>query len=103
MIKTWTLQNFKSVAQKTTLEMAPLTIFAGANSSGKSTLIQSLLLTAQTLQSPVYSRPIILNGHIVRLGAFDDIVSNDHEKEQILIGFHLTPLASWQREVALSS
>ncbi len=75
MLKTWTLQHFKSVSDKTTLDIAPLTIFAGANSSGKSTLIQSILLTAQTLQSPVRSRSIIMNGHIVRLGAFKDVVS----------------------------
>lgn len=70
--------------------MAPLTIFAGANSSGKSTLIQSLLLTAQTLQSSVYSRSVILNGHIERLGRYDDIVSNAYRDKEILIGFQIT-------------
>jgi predicted ATPase len=91
MIQTWTLQNFKSVYDKTTLSIAPLTVFAGANSSGKSTLIQSLLLTAQTLQSPVVSRSVVLNGHIIRLGQYDDIVSNGHEGECITIGFQLKP------------
>jgi predicted ATPase len=91
MIKSWTLEHFKSVYERTTLEFAPLTIFAGANSSGKSTLIQSLLLTTQTLQNTVYSRPVILNGHIVRLGAFDDIASNSHENDLVKIGFELVP------------
>jgi predicted ATPase len=90
MIKTWTLQYFKSVYEKTTLKFAPLTIFSGANSSGKSTIIQSLLLTAQTLQNSVYDRPIILNGHIIKVGSFKDIVSNGHEQENILIGFELS-------------
>src|ERR1051326_297738 len=92
MIKSWTLEHFKSVYERTTLEIAPLTIFAGANSSGKSTLIQSLLLTSQTLQSPVQTRSVILNGHIVRLGAFDDVVSNDFQSNRIVIGFELAPL-----------
>lgn len=92
MIKSWTLENFKSISEKTTLEMAPLTIFAGANSSGKSTLIQSLLLTAQTLQNPVSTRPIILNGHIVRLGTFSDVVSHQHQSKGISIGFELVPI-----------
>src|ERR1051326_5231715 len=92
MIKSWTLEHFKSVYERTTLEIAPLTIFAGANSSGKSTLIQSLLLTTQTLQSPVQTRSVILNGHIVRLGAFDDVVSNDFQSNRIVLGFELAPL-----------
>src|ERR1700680_81416 len=102
MLKMWTLQHFKSVCDKTTLELAPLTLFAGANSSGKSTLIQSILLTAQTLQSPVRSRSIILNGHIVRLGAFKDVVSNSHESDVIFVGFQLVPNIE-DRKMAVAS
>src|SRR5688500_15934850 len=92
MFNSCTLEHFKSVYDRSPLQMAPLTIFAGANSSGKSTLIQSLLLTAQTLQSPVQSRPIVLNGHILRLGTFNDVVSDTSESGEIMIGFRLTPL-----------
>jgi hypothetical protein len=49
MIKKWKLFNFKSVADETTLEFSPLTLFAGPNSSGKSTCLQSMLLISQTL------------------------------------------------------
>ena len=42
MITKWKVQNFKSIKQETELDLAPLTIFAGANSSGKSTFIQSI-------------------------------------------------------------
>jgi predicted ATPase len=75
MIKEWRLSNFKSVRQETTLVMAPLTILAGANSSGKSSLIQSMLLVVQSLTSQVTQRPILLNGPLVRLGEFGDIRS----------------------------
>lgn len=91
MIKKWIIENFKSVNNKITLEFAPLTVFAGANSSGKSTIIQSLLLTTQTIQSQVQSRPVVLNGHIVRLGTFNDILSNLAESAKISIGFELIP------------
>lgn len=91
MIKKWILENFKSVSNRTTLEFAPLTVFAGANSSGKSTIIQSLLLTTQTIQSQVHSRPVVLNGHIVRLGTFSDILSNLAQSSGISIGFELIP------------
>lgn len=89
MIRSWTVKHFKSINSKTPLEFAPLTIFAGANSSGKSTVIQSILLTAQTLQNPVSSRSVILNGRIVRLGTFNDLVSVGHSSENIQIGFSL--------------
>ncbi len=89
MLKSWELENFKSVNNRISLELAPLTVFAGANSSGKSTIIQSILLTTQTIQSQVRSRPVVLNGHIVRLGAFNDIISNLAKSQTISIGFEL--------------
>lgn len=92
MITKWTIRNFKSVSKKTELKFEPLTIFAGANSSGKSTIIQSLLLTAQTIQNPVTSRSVILNGHISKFGNFNDILSHDSiENKEIEIGFTLVP------------
>jgi predicted ATPase len=45
-----TVERFKSFAQSTRIELAPLTIILGRNNSGKSTLIQSLLLLKQTLR-----------------------------------------------------
>jgi predicted ATPase len=76
MIQNCSIEHFKSIYEPITLPLAPLTLFAGPNSSGKSTLIQSLLLMAQTIQNPVASRPVVLNGHILKLGEFDDILSN---------------------------
>lgn len=92
MLKTWTLERFKSVYDRTQLPMGPLTIFAGVNNSGKSTVIQSILLTAQTLQMPLQERPVALNGHILRLGIFNDIVSSGHEGSSIHVGFSLSDL-----------
>lgn len=89
MIESWTLKHFKSVYEETTLSFAPLTVFAGENSSGKSTMLQSLLLTTQTVQNPVQARSVILNGHIVRLGEFDDVVSNSSESGDISVGFQI--------------
>lgn len=91
MIKSWTLQNFKSVKELNKLDFAPLTIFAGANSSGKSTILQSILLTAQTLQNSVTNKSIILNGHISKFGSFNDILSNSSTEREITIGFELVP------------
>ncbi|HEY1525468.1 MAG TPA: DUF3696 domain-containing protein [Candidatus Angelobacter sp.] len=73
--------------------MSPLVVFAGTNNSGKSTVLQSILLTAQSLQSPVFNRPITLNGHLARLGTFDDILSTGSSKT-INLGFTLSDLVS---------
>ena len=67
MISKWKLFNFKSVGRETPLDLQPLTIFAGPNSSGKSTFIQSILLICQTLRNPIGSRSVILNGYLTRL------------------------------------
>jgi len=44
---------FKSLAEKADVEIRPLTVLAGANSSGKSSLMEPLLLMKQTLESDV--------------------------------------------------
>jgi hypothetical protein len=75
MITKWKLGNFKSIRTQTELSMGPLTIFAGPNSSGKSTFIQSILLINQTLTSQVRSRSVILNGPLTKLGQFHDLRS----------------------------
>lgn len=91
MITKWKVYNFKSVRKETDLEFAPLTIFAGANSSGKSTFLQSILLIAQTLAYKVGSRPVVLNGALARLGQFDDLRTTDSHADQIVIAWTCQP------------
>lgn len=85
MITQWKVFNFKSIREETELDLGPLTIFAGANSSGKSTFIQSVLLVAQTLAHKVGSRSVVLNGALTSLGQFDDLKSNGSTSDQISI------------------
>jgi len=89
MITKWKLANFKSVKDETTLDFAPLTIFAGANSSGKSTLLQSILLISQTLSDKDPTRQVVLNGQFIQLGEFSDIKSSEGDSDQIRIGWEL--------------
>jgi energy-coupling factor transporter ATP-binding protein EcfA2 len=91
MITSWRLFNFKSVKKDTSLEFGPLTIFAGPNSSGKSTWIQSLLLLSQTLSNRVRSRSVVLNGSLTRLGQFDDLKSYGGDANEIVIGCECEP------------
>ena len=96
MITKWKVFNFKSIRKETELNFAPLTIFAGANSSGKSTFLQSILLVAQTLAHKVTSRPVVLNGALAHLGQFDDLRNADSDARQIVIGWTVRPPQDFQ-------
>ncbi|BAH47017.1 AAA family ATPase [Rhodococcus sp. NPDC019627] len=69
----WTVRNFKAL-EHATLPLDRLNVLVGPNSSGKSSLIQSLLLLAQSTDDEV-----ILNGPLVRLGDPLDVISADSE------------------------
>jgi len=74
MLKSWGLTNFKSI-YNADIDLAPLTVLTGTNSSGKSSFIQSILLIAQTMQNKFLDRSLVLNGDLIDLGQFDDIRS----------------------------
>lgn len=65
------LQDFKSVAHAS-VELRPLTVVVGANSSGKSTLLQSILAVTQAVRAGTGTAEFPLNGEFVRLGTFDE-------------------------------
>jgi predicted ATPase len=91
MLTRWTISNFKSIREPITLDLAPLTIFSGINSSGKSTLIQSILLVAQSFQSAVDDEALILNGQYIQLGRLQDVLHYGYDQEFIEVGFHWSP------------
>jgi len=64
-----TVAGFKSIGTPQTIEIAPLTILAGANNSGKSSIMQPLLLLKQTLLSTVDPRGLKQQGPLVSLAA----------------------------------
>ena len=86
------LTNFKAWKDTDDLALKPVTMLLGTNSSGKSTLIQSLLLLKQTVQSPDRTIHLNLGGDEVNdlfnFGGFDDVVNQDAESpRQFSIAF----------------
>ncbi len=76
MIRQWQIRNFKAIkGDMDYIDFAPITVFAGANSSGKSTIIQSILLMMQTL-SVRANASLLFNGELVSLGTCDDVWNN---------------------------
>jgi len=71
------LQNFKSWRDTGDVRLAPITALFGTNSSGKTSLLQSLLLLRQTSESPDRNRVLDLGGgpgSLVDLGTVGDVV-----------------------------
>ena len=56
------VKGFKSIAEECTIEICPLTILAGANSSGKSSIMQPLLMLKQTLEARHDAGPLLIHG-----------------------------------------
>jgi energy-coupling factor transporter ATP-binding protein EcfA2 len=67
-LQSWAVRNFKAI-DFAEAPLQGLVALAGANSSGKSSLLQSLLLVAQSGDEEV-----TLNGNLVRLGVPRDVV-----------------------------
>jgi len=80
MLTALRLTNFKSWDDTGPVRLAPLTIFFGRNSSGKSSLIQSLLLMKQTAESLDPRQVLQLGGRetYADLGTYLDLVK-DHD------------------------
>jgi predicted ATPase len=89
MLKSWSIQNFKAIVDLGDLKLAPVTILAGRNSSGKSSLLQSILMIAQTLSNQVLDRPLITNGTLVQLGTFEDVLSDLTDSRTMTITFEV--------------
>lgn len=70
------LENFKSWGDTGRIRLAPLTVFFGRNSSGKSSLLQALLLMKQTGESLDQRQVLNLGGNdaLVDLGTYNDMV-----------------------------
>jgi predicted ATPase len=76
MLRELEIKNFKAWASSGKIRMAPLTIFCGNNSSGKSSINQFLLMLKQTVES--YDRYRVLHfgdkDSIIDLGTYKDII-----------------------------
>ena len=77
MLKEYQIENFKAFAGPVNIPIKPITLIFGANSSGKSSIFQSLLMLKQTLQEGKDSNISLLSrGNIVDLGSFREFIHN---------------------------
>ena len=68
------------------LPLAPLTLLSGPNSSGKSSVLQTLVLLHQTTREHEWSTRLALNGAALRLGTVVDVVDEVNGRTEVEIG-----------------
>lgn len=92
MINQITVEHFKSFDQLATIDLRDLLVIAGSNSCGKTTLIQAILLLAQTLETQRPDIVLDLGGKYVQFAEFQDAVFGRPRRADaaFTIGFNLT-------------
>ena len=88
MIDRIALQNFKCFDQLA-LRIAPLTLLCGVNGSGKSSLIQSLLVLYQSSTTGDLRRGVlVLGGEFTDIGTGQDVLFEDATEDVIAFELH---------------
>ncbi|WP_424359661.1 AAA family ATPase [Methanocella sp. MCL-LM] len=70
-----TVAGYKSLLNKTSIQISSLTILAGANSSGKSSIMQPLLMMKQTLDEVYDPGDLLISGPHVNFNSADNFIS----------------------------
>ena len=98
MIKSLRLQNFKAFEDTGILDLKPLTVLAGPNSGGKSSILQSLLLLKQTLEGPP-EIDLNLDGRYLQFSGFNELTFGKPPLSRCEAGFAFDVETFMPREV----
>jgi predicted ATPase len=79
------LQHFKCF-ELLRLPLGDLTLLSGSNASGKSSVLQALVLLHQTMHEHEWSTRLMLNGTAIKLGTVSDVVDKVHGRRTFGIG-----------------
>jgi len=88
MLKSIGLRNLRSFKKETIIDLKPITVFVGKNSSGKSSFLRTLPLLRQSVESNT-TGPVLWFGRYVDFGDFNEVVSNDASDKSISFIFKL--------------
>ncbi|MEE9394283.1 MAG: DUF3696 domain-containing protein [Planctomycetota bacterium] len=78
------LEHFKCF-ERLKLPLGSMTLLAGTNAAGKSSILQAMVLLHQTMKLNEWSTHLLLNGDELQLGTVQDIVDKVHGR----LGFRL--------------
>jgi predicted ATPase len=99
-ITSLSVAGYKSISDELTIQLRPLTILAGGNSSGKSSIVQPLLLLKQTLEATYDPGPLRLDGPNVRFTGAQQLFHRVSKSEtldefHVKLGFNGTTLGTY--------
>lgn len=89
MLKQLRIQNFKGWKDTGSICMAPISLFFGANSSGKSSIGQFLMMLKQTVESPDRKAVFYPGGKnsAVQLGSYQEMVFHRDPENKIVFDY----------------
>ena len=88
-IKELSITGFKCFERKTTIPFGKLTVLAGANSVGKSSVIQCLLLTRIAEFRGENERIALNEQYLLNLGLSDKIINKNTKDKTLKIEYNL--------------
>lgn len=96
------VEGYKSLRTRQELEIRPLTVIAGVNSSGKSSAIQPLLLLKQTIEAQYDPGPLQLDGPNVSVTSIEQVLSRTPAGETEKAGSFTIGVTLGTRETLLT-
>jgi len=84
------IKNFKCLQDTGELNIRPLTFFVGPNSSGKSSVLQFLLMLRQTIDSTDIENPLATRNGWVELGGYKEFIFRKEEKRDLEVELAIT-------------
>jgi predicted ATPase len=82
MIKQIQIQNFKCFQHLSTFTFSRINLLTGINGRGKSTLLQSLIILAQSSWQSNLFENLIIEGDLIKLGNYDDIKNSETPRNE---------------------
>ena len=100
------ISNFKSIhnsLEPQKIQLAPLTLLCGENSSGKSSLLHSILLITQSISSDKESNETFpLNGNLIKLNEFVNILHHDDSLNNSDFGEYIGALSDSTMDLGIN-
>ena len=85
MIRLLDLKHFKCF-ERLQLPLSNLTVLSGTNASGKSSVLQALVLLHQTMRENEGANHLALNGGVIQAGFVSDVVDQMSDRDRFEIG-----------------
>jgi len=102
LASSFSLENFRTFEDQTTLELAPITILTGPNSSGKSSVLKALLLLKESAKRHGLARlDFAGGGH--NLGSFQSVKSHESNDAHLRFGLSFPSVVETARGASIFS